>query len=75
MTKEFLSEYESDPPIVNGRTIDCDRTDCRILKGEKFAPINQTEVYDKHGNVINENCSRIGMQCLVCGRKWIRMES
>lgn len=70
MTKEFLSEYGSNPPIV-----ECDRADCRIVKGRKFTPMNQTEVYDKHGNVVNENCSRIGMQCLVCGKEWTRMES
>ena len=52
MTKEFLSEYGSNPPIV-----ECDRADCRIVKGKKFTPMNQTEVYDKHGNVVNENCS------------------
>jgi hypothetical protein len=43
MTKEFLSEYGSNSPIV-----DCDRADCRIVKGEKFTQMHQTEVYDKH---------------------------
>lgn len=70
MTKEFLSEYGSNSPIV-----DCDRADCRIVKGEKFTPMHQTEVYDKHGNVVSENCSRIGIwECLVCGKEWTRME-
>lgn len=66
MTKEFLSEYGSTVPIV-----ECDRSDCRIIKNKKY----QNEVYDKNGNVVNENCSRIGMQCLVCGKEWTRMES
>jgi hypothetical protein len=32
MTKEFLSEYGSNVPIV-----ECDRSDCRIIKSKKFS--------------------------------------
>jgi hypothetical protein len=65
MTKEFLSEYGSTTPIV-----ECDRSDCRIIKNNKY----QNEVYDKHGNVLAENCSGSEMKCLVCGKEWKREE-
>ena len=69
MTKEFLSEYGSNVPIV-----ECDRSDCRIIKSKKFTPLYQNEVYDKNGNVLNENCSGSEMKCLICGKEWKRGE-